>query len=79
MIQTSKPYYITNLIPITICGDSRTWCETKETDRSQTELDGVTTAKNETPIRQSEATDVTPVSQQFLLDLQTKWGRLKQI
>ena len=45
--------------PIFICWDSRTWCETKETDRSQSELDEVTTGKNETPIRQSEATDVT--------------------
>ena len=79
MIQTSKLYYITNLIPITICGDSRTWCETKETNRSLSELNEVTTNKNETPIWQSEATDVTQVSQQFLPDLQTKWGRLKQI
>ena len=51
----------------------------KRNNRSLSELDGVTTAKNETPIRLSEATDVTPVSQQFLPDLQMKKGKLKRI
>ena len=55
------------------------WCETKQTNRSQQKLDEVTTDKNETPIRQSEATDVTQLSQQFLPDLQTEEGKLKQI
>ena len=51
----------------------------KRNNRSLSELDEVTTDKNETPIRLSEATDVTPVSQQFLPDLQMRKGKLKQI
>ena len=39
------------------------------TNRSQSELDEVTTDKNKTPIQQSKATDVTQLSQQFLPDL----------
>ena len=48
-------------------------------NRSLSELDEVTTDKSETPIRQSEATDATPVSQQSLPDLQMRKGKLKQI
>ena len=51
----------------------------KRNNRSLSELDKVTTDKSETPIWQSEATDVTPVSQQSLPDLQMRKGKLRQI
>ena len=79
LIQLSKLFYIIILKPISICGNSRTRCETKQTTVPKQDLDKVTIQKNETPIRKSEATDEIQLSQQTLLDLQTKKGKLKQI
>ena len=54
-------------------------CETKKPNRSQSELDKVTTDKNRTQIRHSEATVRNQISQQSLPDWQMQKGKTKQI